>query len=123
MKLRSLLSTSLLLLGLLGSAGGVSAGHHGVYVAPPPLRHEPASGVRHGHVWVPGYWDWRSDRYHWVAGHWVRARPGYVYRPARWYVRDGRWYLDHGRWRRVRDRDGDGVPNRYDRHPNNPYRQ
>ncbi len=21
-----------------------------------------------------------------------------------------------------RDRDGDGVPNRYDRHPNNPYR-
>lgn len=44
------------------------------------------------------------------------------------YYRDGRHY-DHGRrWddRRHyggrRDNDGDGVPNRYDRRPNNPYR-
>jgi len=44
------------------------------------------------------------------------------------YYRDGRRY-DHGRrWddRRHyggrRDNDGDGVPNRYDRRPNNPYR-
>ncbi|MDH6165857.1 hypothetical protein M2282_000985 [Variovorax boronicumulans] len=44
------------------------------------------------------------------------------------YHRDGRRY-DHGRrWddRRHyggrRDNDGDGVPNRYDRRPNNPYR-
>ena len=35
------------------------------------------------------------------------------------YYRDRRWDdRRHGR----RDNDGDGVPNRYDRRPNNPYR-
>ena len=29
---------------------------------------------------------------------------------------------DRGRYSPRRDRDGDGVPNRYDRRPNNPYR-
>jgi hypothetical protein len=34
-----------------------------------------------------------------------------------------RW--EHERWERERrhDRDGDGVPNRYDRSPDNPYRR
>ena len=36
----------------------------------------------------------------------------------KWRERGGRWEYDRGRW----DRDGDGVPNRYDRRPNNPYR-
>ena len=22
------------------------------------------------HVWVPGYWTWRNNRYEWMAGHW-----------------------------------------------------
>ena len=34
------------------------------------------------------------------------------------YYRDGRYY-DGGTYR---DRDGDGIPNRFDNHPNNPYR-
>jgi len=52
--------------------------------------------------------------------------PPRQYHPG--YYRDGRHY-DHGRrWddRRHyggrRDNDHDGVPNRYDRRPNNPYR-
>ncbi|SEJ53987.1 MULTISPECIES: hypothetical protein [unclassified Variovorax] len=36
------------------------------------------------------------------------------------YYRDRRW--DDGRRHGRRDNDGDGVPNRYDRRPNNPYR-
>jgi hypothetical protein len=35
-----------------------------------------------------------------------------VVAPARGYYRDGYYH----------DRDADGVPNRYDRHPGNPYR-
>ncbi len=35
------------------------------------------------------------------------------------YERDYDRGHDRGGWR---DRDGDGVPNRYDRRPNNPYR-
>jgi len=42
-------------------------------------------------------------------------------------MRDGHYYYDRPGWRRGehharRDHDGDGVPDRYDRRPNNPYR-
>jgi hypothetical protein len=50
---------------------------------------------RAAYGYAPGYrWD---DRRQWDRGH-------HGYAPRRW------------------DRDGDGVPNRYDRRPNNPYR-
>lgn len=43
-----------------------------------------------------------------------------VYDPA---YRDGRHRGDHdGSWNRDHDRDRDGVPNRQDRRPNDPYR-
>ena len=67
--------------------------------APPPMRPQ---GHRHA----------------WVAGHWVKARPGYVYRQPVWSQQGGRWGYAPGRW----DRDRDGVPDRHDRRPNNPYR-
>ena len=88
--------------------------------APPPVYYEALPGPRAGWVWVPGYWDWRAHRQYWVAGHWVRSRPGYVYHRPRYYERDGHWYYARGGWR---DSDGDGVPNRYDRSPYNPYRR
>ena len=88
-----------------------------VNVAPPAARYEVVPAPRRGYVWVPGFWDWRAHRYHWVAGHWIRHRPGYYYEPVRWVYRDGRYYRGGG-WR---DSDRDGVPNRYDRAPRNPY--
>jgi hypothetical protein len=41
-----------------------------------------------------------------------------------WVERDGHWVMERGRWDRGgrHDRDGDGVPNRMDEHPNNPNR-
>src|SRR5258708_15678407 len=59
--------------------------------APPPVRYEVVPEPRVGHVWVPGFWEWRGHRHFWVAGHWVRERRGYVYAPARRIERDGRW--------------------------------
>lgn len=39
------------------------------------------------------------------------------------HYRDGRHYRDHdGSWNRDRDRDRDGVPDRQDRRPYDPYR-
>jgi hypothetical protein len=53
----------------------------------------------------------------------VQPRPVYV-QPRSVYYDDGyRRHHRHGHYRHYRhDRDHDGVPNRYDRRPNNPYR-
>lgn len=69
-------------------------------VAPPPVRHEHVPVHRSGHVWVPGYWDWRGHHHVWVAGHYIRERPGYVYYAPRWEQRDGHWFLERERWHR-----------------------
>jgi hypothetical protein len=73
-----------------------------VYVVPePPHPHRyyaPPPPPRHYH---PGYYR-DADRY------------------GRGYDRGRRW--DDRRHSGRRDNDGDGVPNRYDRRPNNPYR-
>lgn len=92
-----------------------------VQIAPPEVRYEPVPAPRVGYVWTPGYWDWRGDRHVWVGGTFVVDRPGFYYERPLWIQREDRWYLQRGEWRRG-DRDGDGVPNRYDRAPNNPYR-
>ena len=69
-------------------------------------------------------------------GHGYQSHPGYHHRDAerqareyrhaqREYHRQLQWQQRHAQraWHAPRyDRDGDGVPNRYDRRPNNPYR-
>jgi hypothetical protein len=90
-----------------------------VNVAPPPLRYEIVPAPRIGWIWVPGYWDWRYKRHHWVPGHYVRHRPGFYYAPAHWAHRGDRYYYNRPEWRH--DRDRDGVPDRFDRAPRNPY--
>ena len=101
-----------------------------VRIPPPAPRVEVVPAPRVGYVWVPGYWHWRENRHVWVAGTWVRERPGYVYERPNWVERDGQWHFAGGGWYRHdkdhdgvpnrydRDRDGDGVPNWSDRHPN-----
>jgi hypothetical protein len=104
------------------SAGALAAPVYvDVRVAPPPSRTEVIPAARPGYLWVPGYWDWRGRRHVWVGGTWVRARPGYAYANPAWVEDGGRWRLNRGGWNRG-DRDRDGIPNRYDRHPDNPRR-
>jgi len=124
MLMKRLLLGSLVAASLAGASMSASARTNVdlvVNFGPPPLRYEVVPAPRVGFVWVPGYWDWRYSRHYWVAGHWVRHRPGYLYEPARWVDRGGHWYYHRAAWRPW-DRDGDGIPNRYDRHPDNPYR-
>ncbi len=89
-----------------------------VQVAPPAPRYEVVPPPRRGYVWVPCYWDWRGRHHVWVKGVWARERAGYRYRPHQWVEHGGRWEFNRGGW----DRDRDGIPDRYDRHPNNPNR-
>jgi WXXGXW repeat (2 copies) len=94
-----------------------------INVGPPAERYEVVPAPRRGYDWRAGYWDWNrsSRRHHWVAGSWVRSRPGYTYNQPRWVDRGGRWEQQRGAWSRG-DRDGDGVPNNRDRAPDNPRR-
>lgn len=92
-----------------------------IRIAPPAARYEAVPQPRRGYVWTPGYWDWRRGQYTWVGGNWVRERRGYVYQQPAWVQHDGRWELRRGAWGRG-DRDRDGIPNRADRHPNDPRR-
>lgn len=107
-----------------------------IRIGPPPPRNEAVPPPRRGYDWSPGYWNWNNgrQRHHWVAGSWMRSRPGYVYAQPSWVERGGRWEQRRGTWSRGdrdrdgipnsadRDRDGDGVPNRRDSAPDNPRR-
>lgn len=91
--------------------------YNDVIVAPPAPRYERVPAYRPGYVWEPGHWEWRGNRHEWIGGAWLVDRPGYVYHRHNWYERDGRWYSEAGHWRsRGRDRDRDGIPDRYERH-------
>jgi hypothetical protein len=112
-------------------------------VAPPPPVQEVVPGERPGFVWAPGHYEWRHGHYTWLRGHWLHGREGGVYREPRWIQRGNQWALVGGSWerrhdhdryaenhrwdrdheRRMHDRDGDGVPNRYDARPNDPTRR
>jgi hypothetical protein len=92
--------------------------HSAQFGPPPPPRREAVPPPRRGWVWAPGHWAWNGRRHVWRPGNWVRARPGQVYRAPEWRQNNGRWEYQSGRW----DRDGDGVPDRFDSQPNNPRR-
>ena len=109
---------------LAATLGGVAVPASAAIIVrdgPPAARDETVPATRQGYVWVNGHWQWRNGAYRWVAGNWIRERRGYRYSQPEWIERDGRWTLNRGAWRRG-DRDGDGVPNRMDRAPDNPRR-
>jgi hypothetical protein len=119
---------ALLIAGSAASLPQVASAAVDVYLnfAPPPPRYEVVPAPRQGYVWVPGYWDYRTNRHAWVPGTWVRERPGYYYRQSAWVNDGGRWHLNRGGWdnnrnrsayRSNRDDDRDGIPNRADARP------
>ena len=119
---RKILLSTIAAATLAGAGAGVYAATT-IYatVAPPAPRSEAVPAPRRGKEWVAGHYEWRGGQYVWTRGYWVQARKGHRYESAHWVERDGRWYMERGRWARG-DRDGDGVPNRVDRNPNNPNR-
>lgn len=110
-----------ILAGSLGTIATAASAVVYVRVGPPEPRVEIAPQPRRGYVWADGHWEWKNRRHVWVAGHWVKDRRGHRYNQAAWVERDGRWHMTRSNWSR-NDRDGDGVPNRQDRAPDNPRR-
>lgn len=90
--------------------------------APPAPRDEVVPPARRGYAWQNGHWEWRHNHYVWTRGMWVKERRGYRYNQPTWAERNGKWVMTRGSWARG-DRDGDGINNRHDAHPNNPNRR
>ena len=82
--------------------------------SPPPPRYEVVPAPRSGYIWAPGHYELIHDQYVWRPGQWLTARPGYRYVAPAWAQVGHRLQYTPSRW----DRDGDGVPNRYDRYDN-----
>ena len=120
--MKKLLLAAMVAASLGAVAPATSAATVYVQVAPPPAREEVMPQPRRGYAWVPGYWNWRNHQHVWVGGRWMRERPGYRYQGPQWREHEGRWMIERGRWSRG-DRDGDGVPNRMDRRPDDPTRR
>jgi len=85
------------------------------------------TGVPYGYA-QPGY-IYSQPSYVYSQPSYVYSQPSYVYtQPSYVYTQPSYIYYDNGGHRRhynrgaLRDRDGDGVPNRFDRRPNNPRR-
>ena len=95
---RSLVLISLALAGIFGSAAATAGDDNKRHRKHDRHHVERNAHSHHGHAWNRHHQDWRH-------GHQAQHRPGHGSgRPVQW------------------DRDGDGVPNRHDRRPNNPYR-
>lgn len=110
---------------IAGPFGGVplpvSAAAVVVREAPPAPRAKRVPAARRGYVWSPGHWQWRHKHHVCSRGSWVRERRDNVYNASAWQEHDGRCEMQRGGWKKG-DRDGDGVPHRVDKNPNNPAR-
>ncbi|MDN4056109.1 hypothetical protein QPK32_23885 [Massilia sp. YIM B02763] len=92
-----------------------------VSTAPPAPLYEVVPAPRRGYVWAPGHWEWNGRRHVWSRGVWVVERPGYAYSAPVWYRSNGGWAMRPAAWTPYgRDRDRDGVPDRFERRYDGP---
>jgi hypothetical protein len=69
--------------------------------APPTALSEPALPRPSAqHVWIPGYYTWRDNRYLWIAGRWeLPPRSDATWVPPRWERESGGYRFYEGYWR------------------------
>lgn len=129
MTMKRVLQSLLIAAGTIGAMATPVTSLAGVDIqlifGPSPVHYEPVLAPYRGYAWVPGYWNWHGGHRVWLDGHWAREHPGHAIQHNRWIERGGRWPLERGRsgHARGRDADRDGIPDRFDRQPNNPYRR
>ena len=85
-----------------GTAVPTANGTVVVMQAPPaPQQEQVVARPSSEHVWVPGYWTWRNNRYEWRSGHWaVPPSTGAVWVSPKWErLSDGSYRFTEGYWR------------------------
>ncbi len=68
--------------------------------APPSLQQEPVlAQPSTRHVWLPGYWTWRNERYEWMAGRWdLPPNSGATWIAPRWEQQGNAYRFFEGYW-------------------------
>jgi hypothetical protein len=68
--------------------------------APPALQTEVVlAQPSPQHVWIPGYWTWRSEQYQWMAGHWeLPPSSGSTWFAPRWEQEGNAYRFHEGYW-------------------------
>jgi hypothetical protein len=69
--------------------------------APPAMQQEVVlAQPSPQHVWLPGYWTWRNERYEWMAGHWeLPPNSGSVWVAPRWEQEGNAFRFYEGYWK------------------------
>lgn len=84
-----------------GTAVQTTDGTIVVMQAPPALQQEVVTArPSSDHIWIPGYWTWRNQRYEWTSGRWqIPPRPGAVWMAPTWErLADGSYRFTEGHW-------------------------
>jgi hypothetical protein len=68
--------------------------------APPTVQQETVLARPSAqHVWIPGYYTWRDNRYVWIAGRWeMPPRSDAVWVAPRWERESGGYRFYEGYW-------------------------
>jgi hypothetical protein len=68
--------------------------------APPALQQEVVlAQPSPQHVWLPGYWTWRNNRYEWMAGHWeLPPSSSTIWTAPRWEQQGNAYKFTEGYW-------------------------
>ena len=82
------------------TATTVAPGTVVVTQAPPAVQQETVLARPSAqHVWVPGYYTWRDNRYVWIAGRWeIPPRTDAVWVAPRWERESGGYRFYEGYW-------------------------
>lgn len=57
-------------------------------------------------LWMPGHWQWQTERYFWTPGYWETGRPDWVWIPSRYVWTPSGWVFVGGYWDYSPDRCG-----------------
>jgi hypothetical protein len=100
MKIRTVVATSALSLGMLAIAGVAQSRSVEVEVgvAPPADRVEVVPAPRPGYIYERGHYTWDGRAYVWTEGRFIEERPGHVYEQPMIEHRGEHFYFRSGHW-------------------------
>jgi hypothetical protein len=67
---------------------------------PAPMQERMGRAPSRSHIWVGGYWHWRTRRWAWIRGRWaIPPRGFHAWVPGHWMRFRRGWYWRPGHWR------------------------